>query len=163
MLEMKKGDDILRVVGGVNTIKEAQTIFSLQLDPDNRKKLAFIENEEALLKVANAIAMCQPDSVFINTGSTADLAWIRTYSLSQNEERKLAKEGHTIHFDLPQDQARLVKQTFYIINEGEQMSSLAKSLLRPDATDYIKQYMPGIMNGEVMEHQHLRHSAGYER
>ncbi|MEK6194737.1 MAG: phosphoenolpyruvate carboxykinase (GTP), partial [Deltaproteobacteria bacterium] len=54
------------------------------------------------------------------------------------------------HFDLPQDQARLVNQTFYIINEGEKMSSLAKSLLRDEATEYISKYMDGIMKGQTM-------------
>ena len=67
---------------------------------------------DALIKVANAISMCQPDSVFIDTGSAEDIQWIREHSLAKGEEKKLAKEGHTIHFDLPQDQARLVNQTY---------------------------------------------------
>ncbi len=93
------------------------------------------------IKIANAIAMCEPDAVFINTGSEEDIQWIRDYSLDKGEEKNLAKDGHTIHFDLPQDQARLVNQTFYIINEGEKMSSLAKSVLRTEALEYMKQYM----------------------
>lgn len=150
MLELKKGEDILAVVGTVKNITEAQGVFAEQLDDTNQKKLALIKNEEALIKVANAITMCQPDSVFVNTGSIEDLQWIREYSLAKGEEKKLSKDGHTIHFDLPQDQARLVKQTFYIINEGEQMSSLAKSVLRSEATDYVKEHLPGIMKGKTL-------------
>lgn len=150
MLEMRKGEDILAVVGAVSNITDARRVFVEKLDEANQEKLALIKNEEALIKVANAITMCLPDNVFVNTGSAEDIEWIRQYSLAKGEERKLAKDGHTIHFDLPQDQARLVKQTFYIINEGEQMSSLAKSILREDAIEYVKTFLPGIMKGMTL-------------
>lgn len=150
MLELKQGEDILEGVGGIRNISEAQEIFRSTIDDANRSKLAKITNEEALIKIANAISMCSPDSVFINTGSSEDVQWIRDYSLRQGEEKKLAKDGHTIHYDLPQDQARLVKQTFYIINEGENMSSLAKTIPRGEATDYVKEFMPKIMAGKTL-------------
>jgi len=150
MLELKKGDDILEVVGGINNITDARKLFTETIDDINQKKLALITNEEALVKIANAISMCRPDSVFVNTGSPEDVQWIREYSLKAGEEKKLAKDGHTIHFDLPQDQARLVKQTYYIINEGEKMSSMAKSVLRGEAIEYVKEFLPGIMNGKTL-------------
>jgi phosphoenolpyruvate carboxykinase (GTP) len=150
MLELKKGDEILAVVGGITTIAEARKVFTDHLDAINNEKLTQIQNEEALIKIANSINMCQPDNVFVNTGSAADVQWIREYSLSQGEEKQLAKDGHTIHFDLPQDQARLVNQTFYIINEGEKMSSLAKTVLRHEATDYVREFMPGVMKGKTL-------------
>ncbi len=150
MLELKKGNEILAVAGGISTIAEAQNVFADKLDDINRQKLAKIKTEEALVKIANSIIMCEPDSVFVNTGSADDIQWIREYSIGQGEEKKLTKKGHTIHFDLPQDQARLVTQTFYIINEGEQMSSLAKTVPRAEATDYIKKFMPGIMAGKTL-------------
>lgn len=150
MLELKKGDDILSAVGGIATIAEARKVIDENLDAPNKEKLATIRNEEALLKIANAISMCKPEKVFIDSGSEEDIQWIREYSLEKGEEKKLAKDGHTIHFDLPQDQARLVNQTFYIINEGEQMSSLAKSVLRADALEYVKKYMDGIMRNKTL-------------
>ncbi|HKJ65218.1 MAG TPA: phosphoenolpyruvate carboxykinase (GTP) [Desulfopila sp.] len=150
MLELKKGEDILAAVGGVATVSEAMKVFHETLDTANRDKIALIRNEEALLKVANAIVMCKPQRVFIDTGTEEDIQWIRDYALQVGEEKKLPKDGHTIHFDLPQDQARLVNQTYYIINEGEQMSSLAKSTLRHEALDYVKEYMVGIMENKTM-------------
>ena len=150
MLELSKGSDILAVVGGISSLAEAQNVLSDNLDEANLKKLSVITNADALIKIANAIVHCKPDSVFLNSGSAEDLDWIRHYSLDKGEERKLAKDGHTIHFDLPQDQARLVNQTFYIINEGEKMSSLAKSILRDEGTDYVRTYMDGIMKGLTM-------------
>jgi phosphoenolpyruvate carboxykinase (GTP) len=150
MLELKKGVDILSEVGGIKTFDQAKAVIEKKLDADSLKKLAPVKNEDALIKIANAIEMCQPDAVFIDTGSEADTQWIREYSLKKGEEKKLAKEGHTIHFDLPTDQARLVNQTFYIVNPDEKTSALAKRLPRDEALAYIKQYMPGIMKGMTM-------------
>ncbi len=150
MLELRKGEEILLTVGGIQTLDEARKVFSNHLPASEQKKLATITTSDALVKIANSIVMCRPEAVYVNTGSEEDIQWIRNYSLQRGEERRLAKDGHTIHFDLPQDQARLVNQTFYIINEGEKMSSLAKSVLRRDALDYVRQFMPGIMAGMTM-------------
>lgn len=150
MLELNKGVDILTDVGGVTTIEEARAVLESRLDQVSRDKLAPITNEDALIKIAAAIQMCDPDDVFINTGNPEDLAWIRQYSLEKGEEKALAKKDHTIHFDLPQDQARLVNQTFYIVNEDEKISALAKKILRSEGHAYVKEYMTGIMKGKTM-------------
>lgn len=150
MLELRKGDDILTTVGGITNIAKAREVLQETLDQANLAKLDTITTEDALIKIASAIVMCQPDSVFVNSGNEEDQQWIRNYSLEKEEEKALTKEGHTIHFDLPQDQARLVNQTYYIINEGEKMSSLAKSILRQEAMSYVKEYMPGIMAGKTL-------------
>jgi phosphoenolpyruvate carboxykinase (GTP) len=150
MLELKKGKDILEQVGSVKTVKEAQKIFDACLDDENKRKLSNVKNEEALIKIANAVNMCKPDRVFIDTGSEEDVEWIRGYSLEKGEEEKLAKEKHTVHFDLPEDQARLVDQTYYIINEDESVSALALSLKRDEALEYVQNNMTGIMKGLTM-------------
>ncbi len=150
MLELKKGVDILVEVGGIKSIDQASTVLADKLDQENLKKLEPVKNEEALIKIANAIVMCEPDSVFIDSGSEADIQWIRDYSLTKGEEKKLATDGHTIHYDLPQDQARLVNQTFYIVNEDEKVSALAKSTPRAEALEYMQENMRGIMHGMSM-------------
>jgi phosphoenolpyruvate carboxykinase (GTP) len=150
MLELKQGVDILAEVSGIRTIGEARDVFTRSLDERSRDKLAVVANEEALIKIAGAIAMCAPERVFVNTGSEADVQWVREHALQKSEEAKLAKEGHTIHFDLPQDQARLVNQTFYIVNPDEKFSALAKTYLRDDALAYVQEHMRGIMQGMTM-------------
>lgn len=150
MLELKKGIDILTAVGGLTTIAAAQSFLQQKLDQENLKKLERITNDEALLKIANAISMCSPSRVFINTGSPEDGQWIRKHSLEKGEEKQLSKPGHTIHFDLPEDQARLINQTYYIINPDEQINSLAKFVLRDDALAYVKEYMRGIMKEKTL-------------
>ena len=68
----------------------------------------------------------------------------------KGEEQKLATDGHTVHFDLPQDQARLVKQTYYIVNPGEKVSSLALSVPRDQAMAYVKEHMTHKMDDKWM-------------
>ena len=79
-----------------------------------------------------------------------DRAFVRQLSLEKKEEKSLAIEGHTVHFDLPEDQGRMVNQTLYIANEGEQVSSLAKKELRDESHAYMKEHMRGIMQGMTM-------------
>lgn len=150
MLELKKGVDILAEVGGVKTSDEANAVFEKIMDSETLEKLSKIKNEEARIKIANAIAMCEPSGILIDTGSAEDVQKIREMSLEKGEERKLAMKGHTIHYDLPQDQARLVKQTFYIVNEDEKISSLQKFVKRDEGLSYVKEYMKGIMKGKVL-------------
>jgi len=150
MLELSKGNEILATVGGIGTLDDARRLISDALDEANLTKLKPITNPDALIKIANSIALCKPDAVFVNSGSPEDIEWIKQHCFDKGEERPLAKQGHTIHFDLPQDQARLVNQTYYIINEGESLSSMAKSIPRADATEYVAQYMDGIMKGLTM-------------
>ena len=68
MLEMEKGIDIVSEIGGISTYEEAEQLFEKELDETNLSKLKKIKYTKALLKVANAIAMCKPESIFINTG-----------------------------------------------------------------------------------------------
>ncbi len=150
MLEFKKGVDILSAVGGITTLDEAKNLFAQRLDQTHLPRLAKITNAEALLKVANAIAMCEPDHIYIHTGCDEDRATIRRMSLEKGEEALLAIPGHTIHFDLPEDQGRMVDQTFYIVNEDEPVSSLAKKELRAQSHAYIREHMRGIMHGKTM-------------
>lgn len=150
MLDLKKGVDILSEIGGVKTVADAQSLFEQKLDTDNLSKLSKIKNEQALLKIANAIAMCKPARVFINSGSPADVAAVKQMSLDQGEEASLSMPNHTIHYDLPKEQARIVDRTFYIANPDEDISALAAKILRDEAFDYVKTHMTGIMKDKTM-------------
>ena len=127
----------------------SQALFEVKCDQENLARLEKITNEEALLKIANAISMTDPDAVLVNTGSDADVRKVREMSLEKGEEAPLAMKDHTIHFDLAQEQARIIDRTFYIVNEGEKTSVLAKKISRDEAFEYIKDHMSGIGRGKV--------------
>ena len=150
MLQLKKGENILFELGGIKTRQQMTALFKARLDKENCEKLKGIENQMARLKIANAIALMDPAYVFINSGSEQDLATIRRRSIEGAEERPLAIDGHTIHYDLPQEQARIVDRTYYIVNEGSDVSIMANKMLREEAHEYIKQHMSGIAKGMTL-------------
>jgi phosphoenolpyruvate carboxykinase (GTP) len=150
MLELKKGVDILSTIGGVKTEDEANAIFKQKMDDANLAKLDKVKNPEVRMKIANAIAMCQPDAVVINTGSEEDKQWIRELALEKGEEKPLKMKDHTIHYDLKDEQGRIVDRTFYIANEGEAISALAKKKLRDEALEDVRTKMTGVMKGMTM-------------
>jgi len=150
VFELNKGVDILANIGGIESLDEAQALFASKCPPGEAAKLERIGNEKALLKIANAISMTAPDSVFVNTGSEADLQAVRQRALEKGEEKLLAMKDHTIHFDLAQEQARIIDRTFYIVNEDENVSVLAKKILRAEAHQYVRQVMQGIGRGMTL-------------
>ncbi|MCP4751930.1 MAG: phosphoenolpyruvate carboxykinase (GTP), partial [Proteobacteria bacterium] len=145
-----KGTDILEEIGNVSTLESARKVFENKLDPKHLSRIQGIENREALVKVANAIVMCDPDAVFLNTGSDADRRFIRDLSLKNDEELPLSMADHTVHFDLKEEQGRIIDRTYYIADSGEHISSLANKKDRPEALAEIGEFLVGIMRGKTM-------------
>ncbi len=150
MLQKKKGIDIVIEIGGITTYEAAMQLFENKLDKTNLSRIQKIKHPEVVIKIANAIAMCEPEAVFVNTGSEADRQYIREMSLQNGEEAKLPMEGHTIHYDLKEEQGRIVDRTFYIANEDEEVSSLANKIYRAEALIDVRDKMSGIMHGKTM-------------
>ena len=91
MLQKNKGIDIIRQIGGINDVTSAVRYFKQTMDDEHFSRLQKISNPEVLLKIANAIAMCNPDSIFINTGTEADRQFIRDLALKK--ARDIVKKG----------------------------------------------------------------------
>jgi phosphoenolpyruvate carboxykinase (GTP) len=142
--------DIVTELGGIKTDESAQKLIEERLDATNLSKLSLIKNASILRKIANAIVLCDPDRVFINTASDEDRQFIRDLSIEKGEESKLPMDGHTIHYDLKDEQGRIIDRTFYIHNEGEEVNTLAKLKDRSDALKDIQDKMTGIMRGKTM-------------
>jgi phosphoenolpyruvate carboxykinase (GTP) len=142
--------DIATELGGINTLEAAQQLFEKKMDEANLAKLQKIKNPDILKKIANAISICDPSSVFIDTGSEVDRQFVRDLALEKGEESKLPMQGHTIHYDLKDEQGRIIDRTYYIYNEGEEVSTLALKKERSEALIDIREKMTGIMKGMVM-------------
>jgi len=150
MLIRKKGIDIVKEIGGITSYEGAMKLLENKLDKENLSKIKQIKNPDALMKIANAIAMCEPDNIFINTGSLKDQQFIRDLTIKNGEEEKLPMDKHTIHYDLKDEQGRIVDRTFYIANEGEEISTLANKMLRAEALIEVRDKMTGIMHGKTV-------------
>ncbi|MCP4022066.1 MAG: phosphoenolpyruvate carboxykinase (GTP) [Desulfobacteraceae bacterium] len=142
--------DIIIELGKINSLEAADDIFKSAMDQEHYSRLSKIKNQDVLLRIANAIVLCKPDSVYINTGSDSDKAFIRQLSLDKKEESTLAMDKHTIHFDLAQEQGRIVDRTYYIADSDEHISSLANRMDRNQGLTDVKTNLTGIMKGKIM-------------
>ena len=145
-----KGIDIVVELGGIRDLQAAEQLFNEKLEAEHLARLSAIQHTEVLLKIANAIVLCKPDRVYINTGSKSDRQYIRTWAIENGEEAPLPLEQHTIHYDLKQEQGRIIDRTYYIANEDETVSSLGLRMDRQQALEEVGQKMGGIMRGKTM-------------
>jgi phosphoenolpyruvate carboxykinase (GTP) len=150
MAPQKDCIDIVTELGGIKDIGAVQQVFKQKMDAPNLDKLKRIQNPDVLQKIANAIVLCEPDSVFIDTGSEEDRQFVRALSLKKGEESPLPMQGHTIHFDLKEEQGRIIDRTYYIHNPGEEVSSLALKMDRAEVLEEVREKMSGIMKGKIM-------------
>ena len=150
MITGNQSTDIAHELGRIETVANARQLFEARLDTDNLAKLGQINTHAVLVKIANAIAICDPSAIFVNTGSPEDCAWIKQHALDKGEENPLPMTDHTIHFDLKEEQGRIIDRTFYIVDPEEPVSSLALKKLRSEALEIIQREMTAIMNGKTM-------------
>jgi phosphoenolpyruvate carboxykinase (GTP) len=142
--------DLVTEIGGVTTLEDANKVFEEKMDKTQLERLKKIKTERVLLKIANAIKMVDPDDVFINTGSEEDRTFVKELALKKGEESTLPMKDHTIHYDLKEEQGRIVDRTFYIETPGEEISSLANKKSREEAFEEVKQHMVGIGKGKLL-------------
>jgi phosphoenolpyruvate carboxykinase (GTP) len=150
MLQKNKGIDIIVEIGGLKEYQAAARYLESVLTAEHLSRIQKIKNTEVIIKIANAIAMCEPDDIFVNTGSEKDRQFIRELALKKGEEAPLAMSRHTIHFDLPEEQGRIIDRTYYIANKDEEISSLANRMDRMDALAEVRDKMVQIMKGKTM-------------
>ena len=150
MLQKNRGVDIIVEIGGLRTYQAAAEYLQKQMSPQHIARIQQIKNQDVIIKIANAVAMCAPDKLYVNTGSEADRQFIRELSLKKGEETALPMPQHTIHYDLPEEQGRIIDRTYYIANPDEQISSLANRMDRAEALEEVHQKMAGIMKGQTM-------------
>ena len=150
MLKKNEGIDIVQALGGIQNVEQAQALFEKRLDDVHLSRIRTLNHPDILIKIAGAIAMCDPARVYVNTGSDEDRQFICQLALNKGEEAVLPMNGHTIHYDLKEEQGRIIDRTFYIANPEEQISSLANKILRDDALVQVREKMVGIMNGSTM-------------
>lgn len=148
----KNVPDLIVELGGIKTVAEAREVFARRSDDANKEKFKAITDLSILVKVANTIHLCRPEHVFINSGSPEDLQFIRDLAISQGEEFPLPMPGHTYHFDLKEEQGRIIDRTFYVAEDGEddEVSSLALAKPRSAVMKELAADLPGIMAGKTM-------------
>ncbi len=150
MKTVNKDIDLINDLGKIETIESAKAVFEQYMDKKHLSRILKIENPQILIRIANSIVLCNPRSIFINTGSNEDKQFIKNLAIEKGEESPLAMENHTIHFDLAEEQGRIVDRTYYIANPEDQVSSLANRMDRTTALEQVRSNMKDIMKDMTM-------------
>jgi len=123
--------------------------LSALVDDANKEKLKHC-SLEVLEPIYRGVIRMGPASIFINTGSAADLDYIRSQALSRGEEGLLATPNHYYHFDGPRDQGRDMANTKYLADDSTEISSLQTKKKLQAGLKEIEEIMWGIMHGREM-------------
>lgn len=129
---------------------KAERILESRLGPDSLKKLLALNNPRLNEVIAEAILEFQPASVFVSSGSPADLHRVRVQSIRREEEKPLILRGHTIHYDGYEDQGRDPVNTKFLVPPGVSLGPALNSVERREGIAEIDQVMNGIMRDREM-------------
>ena len=126
------------------------TIVESKCNPASLAKLKAVPNEKLWAFIADAIELCQPDSVVVFDDSDVDRATVRQRAVELGEENPLAMAGHTYHFDGPTDPARAKDVTRYLVPTTDSLSKTLNQIEREEGLAEIRGFLAGTMKGREM-------------
>jgi phosphoenolpyruvate carboxykinase (GTP) len=121
-----------------------------RLGPESYARLAKIDNQKLHRFVADAIELCEPETVAVADDSAESLAETRRMAVETREETPLALAGHTVHFDGMQDQGRDREVTKYLVPAGDSLSTALKQIEREEGLAEVRGLLKGAMRGRTM-------------
>lgn len=125
-------------------------LLERKLGRKNYEKLMALNNPTLHEFVAKYVELCNPDEVFVCDSSQEDVSYIREQAIESGEERKLAIEGHTVHFDGYYDQARDEKNTKFLLPKGVDLGPHLNSIDREEGLREIHELLKDSMRGHRM-------------
>jgi len=137
------------------TAQKAKRVLEHKLGKKEYKKLSAIDNSRLHQFIAKYVELCDPDGVFVCTGSPEDIDYVRDQVIKAGGERKLSVDGHTIHFDGYHDQARDRKNTKFLQPKGQSLGfgslggggETLGEMDREEGLKEIHSILGGIMRG----------------
>jgi len=122
------------------------------LSQKDYEKLYELNNGHVIKIIEEFIHLCKPSKVKVISDSEEDILYVRERCIELGEERPLATEGHTVHFDgfvdmKNHDQARDKENTKTLVPEGEYASPWINTINREEGLDEILDIMDGCMEG----------------
>lgn len=116
----------------------------------DREKLDALENPKVWDVVRRAIDLMKPDDVLVFDDTPEDRARVRQLAIDYCEEKGLAIEGHTIHYDGYHDQARDKAHTATLLPPGQTLSRGLNVVEREAGLKEIFGLLDGAMQGKTM-------------
>ena len=117
---------------------------------DSLRKLVTLRNPHVLKQVREFINLCKPSKVTVITDDPEEIAYVRKLALDLGEEHPLKMEGHTIHFDGYDDQARDKPHTAVLLPVGQKLSRGIVSVERGEGLREIRGLLDGAMKDKEM-------------
>ena len=114
------------------------------------RKLMALDNAKLHDFIGKYAELCNPDSVFIGDDSDEDAQYIRNKASETGEERELTIQGHTVHYDGYNDQARDKAQTKYLLSEGMELGPSFNTIEKKEGLREVHEYLKDSMIGKEM-------------
>jgi phosphoenolpyruvate carboxykinase (GTP) len=121
-----------------------------RLSEKDYQKVMKLDNPSMNEFIATSIEICNPKKTTVSTDSQEDIRYIREAALRNHEERTLAMQGHTIHFDGYQDQARDKVHTKFLLPKGTNLGPELNAMDRDEGLEELSQIMRNIMAGHEL-------------
>ena len=131
-------------------MEKAQEVLKKRLQEEQYNKLVNIKNPGLHRFVAEYVELCNPDEVFVCTDKDEDRMSIRDAATESGEEKNLAVEGHTVHFDGYFDQGRDKENTRFLLPKGVDLGSNINSMDRDDGLEELRTIMQNVMSGHTL-------------
>ena len=136
--------DNVKVIKISNIMNVDQQVLS----QENLKKLEYLNNTKVLQVVEEFTNLMKPSKVTVITDSQEDIDYVRMKAIELGEEKKLAMEGHTIHYDSYFDQGRDKANTLVLVTPDMKMSKVVDTKPRVEGIKEITEIMDGAMAGK---------------
>ena len=130
--------------------ERTKDILKNRLDEENYQKLTQIDNPRVHECIAKYVELGNPRSVFVCTDSAEDIRYISEKAIRNGEESELAMEGHTVHFDSYDDQARDKQHTIILVPQGVDLGQIIRTKDRQGSLDEIHEIFKDLMKGKEL-------------
>jgi len=120
------------------------------LSKENLKKLEDLKNKHVLDIVTDYIRLCKPAKVTVITDSVKDREYVKQIAIDNKEEKKLAMEGHTVHFDGYYDQGRDKEVTKVLVSGNVCVSKAINCGEREECLKEVLGFLDRSMKGKEM-------------
>jgi phosphoenolpyruvate carboxykinase (GTP) len=130
--------------------EEYVALLKRKMDEKGYQKLIALENQKLFDFVGEYVELCDPDTVYMCDDSDEDAETIRLKAQEAGEEKALAKEGQTIHYDCYEDQGRDKENTkFMVAKENLARMGNLNCVEYEEGLAEIKRVAKGIMRGKT--------------
>lgn len=129
-------------------VENKKKILKEKCSKEDYEKLVELESPPVVEFIAKYMKHCNPDSVTVRTNPNEDAEYIREKSIERGEEIPLNTEGHTVHYDGYNDQARDKENTKFLFPSGKDIGPQFNSINRTEGFEEIHDYLDNIMEGK---------------